>query len=81
MLLTNQCLGKLAAARSDFTARGMLNSHILVDQQDPSPLSENQETTSYEEDEGAAVPVDVDPTAVEAHVSLAQTVHKCTQEF
>ncbi|KAN0080179.1 hypothetical protein V8E55_009745 [Tylopilus felleus] len=74
MLLTNQHLGKLAAARSDFTARGMLNSHILVDQQDPLPLSENQETTSYEEDEGAAVPVDVDPTAVKAHVSLAQTL-------
>jgi hypothetical protein len=31
MLLTNQHLDKLAAARSDFTARGMLDSHILVD--------------------------------------------------
>ena len=81
MLLTNQHLGKLAAAHSDFMERGMLNSHILVDQQDPSPLSENQETASYEEDEGAAVPVDMDPTAVEAHVSLAQTICKCTQEF
>ncbi|KAN0078143.1 hypothetical protein V8E55_010200 [Tylopilus felleus] len=29
---------------------------------------------SYEEDEGAAVPVNVDPTAVKAHVSLAQTL-------
>lgn len=31
MLLTNQRLDKLAAARSDFTARGMLDSDILVD--------------------------------------------------
>ena len=31
MLLTNQRLDKLTAARSDFTARGMLDSHILVD--------------------------------------------------
>lgn len=31
MLLTNQRLDKLSAARSDFTARGMLDSHILGD--------------------------------------------------
>ena len=31
MLLTNQRLDKLAAARSDFTVRGMLNSPILAD--------------------------------------------------
>ena len=31
MLLTNQRLDKLSAARSDFTARGMLDSHILLD--------------------------------------------------
>ena len=29
MLLTNQCLDKLAAAHSDFAAHGMLNGHIL----------------------------------------------------
>ncbi|KAN0078151.1 hypothetical protein V8E55_010208 [Tylopilus felleus] len=49
MLLTNQRLGKLAAAHSDFTACGMLNSHILVDQQEPLPLSENQETASADQ--------------------------------
>lgn len=31
MLLTNQRMDKLAAARSDFAARGMLDSHILID--------------------------------------------------
>lgn len=31
MLLTNQRMEKLSAARSDFAARGMLDSHILVD--------------------------------------------------
>ena len=31
MLLTNQRLDKLAAARSNFTAHGMLDLHILVD--------------------------------------------------
>ena len=30
ILLTNQRLDKLAAARSDFAARGMLNMHVLV---------------------------------------------------
>lgn len=31
MLLTNQRLDKLTATHSDFTARGMLDSHVLAD--------------------------------------------------
>lgn len=51
MLLTNQRLDKLAAARADFEARGMLQ-HAL----DPGPLpqpnphADDDDTTSDEED-------------------------------
>ncbi|KAG5640053.1 hypothetical protein H0H81_012725, partial [Sphagnurus paluster] len=37
MLLTNQCLEKLAAARVDFQSRGMLNGGTLADGPHPAP--------------------------------------------
>ncbi|KAF8552429.1 hypothetical protein OG21DRAFT_1477771 [Imleria badia] len=69
MLLINQRLEKLAAARSDFTARGMLNSPILQALQD-------EPSGSYEEDIEGAEPIDLDPTAVEARVRLMQTIQR-----
>ena len=116
ILLTNQRLDKLAAARSDFATRGMLNSHILVDvapsnttnqgastmgkwtqivrshrddvtdihllQALPGPSishSQDDPNGSYEEDEEGAEVINIDPTAVEAHVHLAQTICKFAQ--
>ncbi|KAF8123085.1 hypothetical protein EV363DRAFT_1404165 [Boletus edulis] len=80
MLLINQCLDKLAAARSDFMARGMLDKHILADiLQSTSMLSmepplNEPPCASYEDDVHSSEPVDIDPTAVEAHVHLAKTI-------
>ncbi|KAG1762208.1 hypothetical protein EDD22DRAFT_778730, partial [Suillus occidentalis] len=69
MLLTNQRLDKLAAARVDFQARGMLKgSSDLADQ--PGFLNINEpEHRSIEGEAGETV----DGPAVEAHVDLAAT--------
>ncbi|KAF8130554.1 hypothetical protein EV363DRAFT_1450363 [Boletus edulis] len=82
MLLINQCLDKLAAAQSDFMARGMLDKHILADiLQSTSTLStepplNEPPCTSYEDDVHSSEPVDIDPTAVKAHVHLAKTIQR-----
>ncbi|KAF8545954.1 hypothetical protein OG21DRAFT_1491733 [Imleria badia] len=90
MLLTNQRLDKLAAARSDFTTHGMLDSHILADinanterranNTPHAPASTFQDQGhpdgSYEEDDGAGEPDDIDPIVVKAHVHLAKTIQR-----
>ncbi|KAF8424793.1 hypothetical protein L210DRAFT_3615092 [Boletus edulis BED1] len=74
MLLINQRLDKLAAARSDFMARGMLDKHILADiLQSTSTLSTGKWSPASP---NHSEPVDIDPTAVEAHVHLAKTIQR-----
>lgn len=46
MLLMNQRLDKLAAARSDFAARGMLDRHILADILDNTPCTNHDGKSS-----------------------------------
>jgi hypothetical protein len=51
MLVTNQCLDKLAAARVDFQARGMLNQHFGP----PGPPLPANNLQDEEDDDGGAV--------------------------
>ena len=57
MILTNQHLDKLAAARVDFKARGMLLAPLFGDfvEPEPPPL----QTLNEEDDDGGAVDGDV----------------------
>ncbi|KAG1720918.1 uncharacterized protein EDB91DRAFT_1240359 [Suillus paluster] len=61
MLVTNQCLDKLAAARTDFTNCGMLNRMCL--------------STAIDALDGDVgdVQIDTGPTVIQAHVELAKT--------
>ncbi|KAF8881638.1 hypothetical protein BD779DRAFT_1445352, partial [Infundibulicybe gibba] len=70
MLLTNQRLDKLAAARIEFKARGMLDGPCSVPTVQPLPPPElpQPEEAREEEDEGGAV----DGTACLGDVRLAQ---------
>ena len=57
MLVTNQRLDKLAAARVNFQAQGMLNSSIF-DQHDPQPppaIQPTDDNANNEDDDGGAV--------------------------
>ncbi|KAG2745356.1 hypothetical protein P692DRAFT_201841294 [Suillus brevipes Sb2] len=67
MLLTNQCLDKIAAACSDFEARGMLHGSCVSDAlQRLKNLNEPHHQTT----KGEAVDI-IDGPTVEAHVELA----------
>ena len=50
MLLSNQCLDKLAAARVDFVARGMLNGALL-----PDHLQDSMAQDAHDEDDDEGV--------------------------
>ncbi|KAG2047655.1 hypothetical protein BDR06DRAFT_985095 [Suillus hirtellus] len=78
MLLTNQCLDKLAAARVDFEARGMLHGSCLSNALGelwrccPGHLCiDEPQNHSVEVDAGEII----DGPAVESHVGLALTPH------
>jgi hypothetical protein len=58
MILTNQRLDKLAAARVDFKARGMLTAPLFGELVEPEPLPPS-ESLDEEDDDGGAVDDDV----------------------
>ncbi|KAG1863685.1 hypothetical protein F4604DRAFT_1882171 [Suillus subluteus] len=85
MLLTNQCLDKLAAARTDFMACGMLGPHPDINQQDPlhdnGDVEDSDESggedKSDKEDDGA-----VEGARVQCDVKLApRTIHALAEEL
>ncbi|KAG1856432.1 hypothetical protein F4604DRAFT_1883125 [Suillus subluteus] len=80
MLVTNQRLDKLAAARVDFANRGMLDSTCLAAELEAlasnnNPNIEVHLLPSSVADE-APVPVDHGPTVLQAHTRLARTVQR-----
>ncbi|KAH9980447.1 hypothetical protein BJV77DRAFT_1062620 [Russula vinacea] len=68
MLLTNQRLDKLAAARMDFTERGMLNEK-LRDENDVDPENDADDRRAHNNDNAI-----VEGPAVQAYVELARTI-------
>ena len=79
MLVTNQRLDKLAAARVNFQARGMLSSSIFDqhDQHDQPPLATHpSDDTNNEDDDGGAV----DGTVL-GEVTLARKPHTSFYSF
>lgn len=65
MLITNQRLDKLAAARVDFQARGMLNRRIGPPDLPPEPAANLQDD---EDDDGGAVDGDIDSEVILAQI-------------
>ncbi|KAH9988482.1 hypothetical protein BJV77DRAFT_1061409 [Russula vinacea] len=70
ILLTNQCLDKLAASRADFAKRGMLNGIGLM-------LAWQQILSNVDEDEDDEDDGNVAGPKVEAYVDLVKTPCKC----
>ncbi|KAG1837010.1 hypothetical protein F4604DRAFT_1885875 [Suillus subluteus] len=68
MLVTNQCLDKLAAARVDFANCGMLDSTCLA--------AELEALGDFLKSITVPVPVDHGPTVLQAHTQLARTVQR-----
>ncbi|KAI5999674.1 hypothetical protein EDD15DRAFT_2386398 [Pisolithus albus] len=69
IILINQRLDKLTAARMDFTERGMLNGTCLSNVSDALADESEEQMASYEEDLGDALD---DPMVINARVSLAR---------
>ena len=66
MLVTNQRLDKLAAARVDFQARGMLDQRFGPPDQPPDPPANN--LRDEEDDDGGAVDGDIDSEVILAQI-------------
>ena len=62
MLVTNQRLDKLAAARVDFQARGMLDRQFGPPELPPDPPPNNLQ--DVEDDDGGAVDGDIDSEVI-----------------
>ncbi|KIN93763.1 hypothetical protein M404DRAFT_170289 [Pisolithus tinctorius Marx 270] len=77
MLLINQRLDKLSAARADFEERGMLNgtclTHVLEVLGRNASDEAEEPTASYEEDSSDTVDT---PMTINAHVLLARTYQR-----
>ena len=65
MLVTNQRLDKLAAARVDFQARGMLDQRFRPPDLPPDPPANNLQD---EDDDGGAVDGDIDSEVILAQI-------------
>ena len=77
MLVTNQRLDKLAAARLDFQARGMLDQQFGPPDPPPDPPDPPANNLQDEEDDdGGAVDGDID-----SEVILAQTPSELSRFF
>ncbi|KAH7904803.1 hypothetical protein BJ138DRAFT_1138452 [Hygrophoropsis aurantiaca] len=70
MLITNQRLDKIAAARADFTARGMLDGTCLFE-----AMAQNNDNALHPEHHEDSESIDNGPTRIDAHVVLAYTPH------
>ncbi|KAG1892811.1 hypothetical protein F4604DRAFT_1876051 [Suillus subluteus] len=85
MLVTNQRLDKLAAARVDFANRGMLDSTCLAAELEALGLADTASNNNPNVEvhplpssvaDEAPVPVDHGPTVLQAHTRLAWTVQR-----
>jgi hypothetical protein len=68
MLVTNQRLDKLAAARVDFQARGMLNRQFGPPDLLPEPAVNNIQDEAREDDDGGAMDGDIDSEVILAQI-------------
>jgi hypothetical protein len=66
MLVMNQCLDKLATARVDFQARGILNQQERSPDLPPDPLANDLQ--DEEDDDGGAVDGDIDSEVIRVQI-------------
>ncbi|KAG1866578.1 hypothetical protein DFJ58DRAFT_714545 [Suillus subalutaceus] len=91
MLVTNQYLSQLAAARVDFESHGMLKGTCLSAELEALGMLDNPDVPNDEDpndpppnqasnlEDGDDLMIDHGPTVLQAHTRLARTVPSCTE--